>query len=351
MIPPLIDARREDRLLFAATRQHLRPDDREHLTEIVHGHRVRWHQVYTTARDHGVAPLVGANLRQCPSILEQMPTAVRAAFERCTRNNVLVKSLHADRIRGVLDFFANRRVPVLLAKGAALDVAVYEHPWYTLSADIDLIVGCRLETLTRDDRDAAFALIAGRNPLERRIPVEGEWYNHHDISMNDLLPVDFAAIWQAARPITVGDRPALVMAPEHMLLAACINSCRKRFFRLKSLCDIAAIIEGGPIRWDRFADAARSWCAESIAYTALLVAAMTRACPIPQWVLDGLQVGPLRRRVIRFLSERQSFTSLAHLGQRLGTGIVLPLAVYRLHEHVTNVAILRRYRRLLRRNG
>ncbi len=261
---------------------------------------------------------------------------------------MLVKSLHADRIRGIVEFFAQRRVPVLLTKGAALDAVVYEKPWYTGSADIDVMIGCRPETLSPDTRAAAHALIRGRTPLERRIPVEGDWYGHHDVSMNGLLPIDFAAIWREARPIVVAGCPALVMAPEHLLLAACINSCRKRFFRLKAICDIAETARSGTIRWDRFGEAARQWCCEAIAYTALVVAAMTVACPVPVSVLDGLRVGPLRRRVIRYLSERQSFTPLAHVNGRFGTGLLLPLAVYRAGQHLTNFAIVRQYRRLRR---
>jgi hypothetical protein len=333
----LRNPRREDQLLFTCTRQRLLPEHRKRLAAIVHGRPLRWGEVYVTARDHGVAPLVGANLRQ--AVWAQVPAAVRARFEQCTQRNVLVKSLHAERIRAVLEFFARRNVSVLLAKGAGLDAVVYEKLWYTISADIDLMIGCQAEALPQVEHTAVDAVVAGRNSLERRIPIESEWYGHHDVSMNGLLRVDFAAIWQAARPVSVGDQPALVMAPEHMLMAACINSCRKRFFRLKAICDIAEIVAAGAIRWEEVVRCARQWRSESIVYTALRVAALTVGCPVPCSVFAELGVAPLRRRVIDFLSERQSFTRLAAGNRRPGPGLLLPMAAYRWDTLLANLAI------------
>jgi hypothetical protein len=334
----LRNPRREDQLLFTCTRQRFLPEHHDRLAAIVHGRPPRWEEIYSTARDHGVAPLVGVNLRQ--AVWAQVPAAVRACFELCTQRNVLVKSLHAERIRNVLAFFARRNIRVLLAKGAGLDSVVYEKPWYTISADIDLMIGCRAEALSLHEHAAVDNLMAGRNPLERRIPIESEWYVHHDVSMNGLLRVDFAALWQAARPISLGDQTALVMAPEHMLLAACINSCRKRFFRLKAICDIAEVVAAGAIGWEDVVRWARQWRCENIVYTALRVAAMTVGCRVPCSVFDEFGVAPLRRRVIDFLSARQSFTALAVGNRRPGPGLLLPMAAYRWGALLTNLALV-----------
>jgi len=346
-LPTLKNPSLEDQLLFICTRQSFLPAHRSALASILHRQSLRWDEVYATAVAHGVAPLIYTNMSRCPDVLAQVPPAVRGKFERCTQINVLVKELHAERIRGVLEFFALRSVPVLLVKGASLDRTVYLEPWYTLSADIDLMIRCRQEDFPGADLPNVHALVQGRNPFERRQNVEFEWFGHHDVSMNNLFPVDFVAIWKEARPIKVLDQAALIMAPEHMLLAACTNSCRKRFFRLKALCDIAEIIAAHPINWDKVVATARQWRCEIIAYTALLVAAMTLQCPLPQGVLDELRVPRWRRQAIEFLSRRQSFASLATLSRgshalnrRLGAGILLPLAAYRLKELLTNIRIV-----------
>jgi hypothetical protein len=72
---------------------------------------------------------------------------------------------------------------------------------------------------------------------------EYDFFEHHDVTMNGVLPVDFQAIWQEAVAVDYRGERTLVMRTEDLLLAVCINACRKRFFRLKSLFDIAEIVD------------------------------------------------------------------------------------------------------------
>lgn len=317
----------EDQLLFTCTRQHFRESHRRDLATIYAKQVIRWEALYKTAVHHGVAPLVYRNLQQCPELVARLPYTIRDRFIQCTRNNVLVKSLQAERVRGILQFFARRSVPVLLLKGTALDVTVYQQPWYTLSADIDLTIKCHQSEWPAEDRESVHALVRGRNRFERRTTVEFEWFGHHDVSMNGQVPVDFTEVWDRARPIRVDDQLAHVMCPEHMLLAACMNSCRKRFFRLKALCDISEVTSAHTIDWEYFARAACQWRCDIIAYTALGIAAITVGCSPPKSLPDQLRISPFRRRVIEFVGQRQSFSTLATLHRRLGSGLLLPLAV------------------------
>lgn len=354
-LPSLKNLRPEEELLFACTRQGLLPCHRAKLAQITEQNPIRWDVVYTTALNHGVAPLVYANLLQCPTIAGQMPADSRTKFVRCTQANTLRKSLSRERVRGVLQFFARRSVKVMLIKGAALDVSVYRQPWYTLSADIDLLVQCRQQDFPAGDRPAAHQIMRGRSALERRIPVECDWFDHHDVSMNGLLPIGFDEIWSQARAVQVLDQVAYLMSPEHMLLSACINGCRKRFFRLKSLCDISEIILAHEIDWDLFTRTARRWGCEIIAYTALLIAGMALGASIPQGVLASLGVSLLRRQIIHFISRRMSFSSLAtlqggwhFLNRQLGAGLLLPYTVYGWRQLYGNWKIVWRLRDLCR---
>jgi hypothetical protein len=127
-LPSLKNLRPEEELLFACTRQDLLSCHAARLAQITKQHRIRWDVVYATALNHGVAPLVYANLLQCPAIAEQMPADSCTKFARCTRTNTLLKSLFRERMRSVLEFFARRSVKVMLIKGATLDVAVYRQP-------------------------------------------------------------------------------------------------------------------------------------------------------------------------------------------------------------------------------
>lgn len=343
----ILSPKPEDDLLFACTRQQFDSFHRSSLAQISKRRPIDWGEIYSTAVGHGVAPLVYTNLSKCPELIAQIPPHVRHCFAECTRKNQLVQAIFAERARDILRFFARHSVQVMLIKGFALNRTIYREPWYTLTADIDVMISSRWADFPAADREDAYQLEIGRNPLEQRMGVEYGWFEHHDVSMDGLLPVDFAAIWKEARSFELKGQPALMMSPEHLLLAACINSCRKRFFRLKALCDISEIILSQRIDWTKFVDTAKEWRSEIIAYTALQAVTLTLGCTVPSSLSTELGVHSARRRVIRFLAERQSFSTLAglsgtghFLGRHLGLGLLLPFATYNIRQLWSNVKLI-----------
>jgi Uncharacterised nucleotidyltransferase len=342
----------EEALLFACARQNF-PSDQAPLEQEIQKRTIRWDLVYATAVSHGVVPLVWTNLQKCPKLLAGCPAPIAHQFALCTQSNILLKAMFVERTCAVLQFFARHSIPVMLVKGAALDLTVYRQPWYTVSGDIDVVVRCRPADFPQADRRAVVELIEGSAPLKRCLKVEFDWFCHHDVSMNGLLPVDFEEIWNDARPITLQGQQAWTMSPEHMLLAACIGSCRKRFYRLKGLCDLNEIVQGLSIDWVKFIATARQWRCENIAYTALLIVVMTLGTPVPQGALDALGIAPGRARIIQYLSRKMSFSSLPFLhaglslkGRRLGASLLLPWAVYSGDQFLANIKIAWRDRRL-----
>lgn len=127
-----------------------------------------------------------------------------------------------------------------------------------------------------------------------------------------------------------------------MLISLCINSCRKRYFRLKSLMDIAETthkIKG--LRWEMVAEKARRYDCTNIVYTALLVADRTLGCSLPETVLDNLSVNPLRAAFINGLVNyalRYSSLPLDPIsgtsvgGRQIHASLALPYATYRLYQ-------------------
>jgi hypothetical protein len=132
------------------------------------------------------------------------------------------------------------------------------------------------------------------------------------------------------------------MALEDTLLTAAIQACRKRFFRLKSLCDIAAIIEkfGDVLSWDVVVSKAHAYECNTILYTALLVTQATIGCSLPEGFLNSLSVNPVRAWIIQHLVHRlcrnfsldQLFgrTDATLLGREFSWPLVLTYATYRL---------------------
>jgi hypothetical protein len=268
----------EDRVLFAAARQDFRV---EHRATVEALSPVDWDKVAAVAENHGVAPIVGANLK-----LESLQ---RAFFE-----NVLIKAQEAERLARGIGRLREAGYQVMLLKGAALDLLVYREPWVTTSKDSDLLLRPEPGRRLADDERAV------RRSLYRS-GIECDLPGHHDVDMNGVLPIHFDRIWAAARTVDYHGQEAFVMAPEDLLISLCINSCRKRFFRLKHLFDIAETAQRLEIDWDRFAARAREDRCEAIVYTALHVARETLGCEVPDLDVPRLRMLLIHRLVARWL--------------------------------------------------
>jgi hypothetical protein len=309
--------RMEDRVLLAATRQDFTPAHQAAVAAAARESSLDWERLAAAAHRHGVGPLVGLNLRRCEA---RLPPAVAAAFEQAILENTAYKLRETARLHGALHALREAGYEAMLLKGAALDRQVYRQSWYTVSRDLDLAV----------------RPLPGRDPGEegravRRTlclsGIECDLDAHHDVTMSGVLPVPFERIWQDARPLQVDGIDALVMSPEDLLLSLTVNACRKRYFRLKSLLDLAetvrhlAVPEAG-LDWDVLAEKARAWSCGAIAYTALAAADATLGCGLPGGTLarfataSGLS-GTHRRALDRLIAALLARGSLVR-GQLLG---------------------------------
>jgi hypothetical protein len=105
-----------------------------------------------------------------------------------------------------------------------------------------------------------------------------------------------------------------------MLLVSCINSCRKRYFRLKSMLDIAEILNRYPqLDWADLASRTRSYGCNTILFTALTVSQACLDPPLPARLDRLFAVHPVRADLIRSmlarLYQRGNLESLAYFSQ------------------------------------
>jgi hypothetical protein len=239
----------------------------------------------------------------------------------------------AEKLVEVLAYFNAKGIDVMLIKGAALDLLVYEHPWYKAADDVDLVLRQKREDVSEADQTQLMQSLHDTG-------IEYDYFTHHDVVLNGLLPIDFNRIWDEASRIEFGGAHAFVMSLEDMLMTACTNSCRKRYFRLKSLCDIAEIINRYPqLRWQELIQKTKEYQCNPIVYAALLATQMTVGCALPDRVLRDLGVGPVRaaiiRRVISHLSQRVPLSSLYPYtagewrDRRINLALILPYVTYR----------------------
>ena len=303
----------EDQLLFACTRQTFLAAHHDEVLDICRNRAVNWDIVYTIAAVHGVAPLVYVNLLQCCPTGWGMPQPVGDQFKHNLASNMVYKAKRAKKTAEVLAFCNSKAIDIMLIKGAALEMLVYHQPWYTVSNDVDFIVKAKWEALPEADRRALWT-------IRRGLPSECDFFEHHDVMMGGTLAVDFDKIWTEASQVNFRGHDVFVMAPEDMLMALCINSCRKRYFRLKALCDIAETINAyRDLNWEKLTAQSRVYGCNMIVYPALLIPSMTLGSDLPEGVLADLAVSSRRKQLIGYLSQgilRSSLTSL-YSGRRI----------------------------------
>ncbi len=201
---------------------------------------------------------------------------------------------------------------------------VYENPWFTIPHDLDIVLSARAEALSVAEHRALTVFF-------HNTQIEFDFWEHHDVTMNNALPVDFARIWDESREIMLDGYTVRVMSNEDLLLAACINSCRKRYFRLKSLVDIAEIVAVTPVDWEKFLRNVHAAQCEKIVFTALKITERTVGVNMPQAVWEKLGVSPLNTgaliRTIALILHRKPLAELYPLTGRtiFGRQISLPL--------------------------
>ena len=321
----------EDKLLFVLARQEFLHTHQKKVLDICSSEDIRWDIVYSTAKLHGVAPLIYSNLRRCIHMNIRIPQNIINQFKLYSFRNVVMEKHRTEKIMEVLSLLNKKSIDVMLIKGIALDVLVYDHPWFTIKNDVDLLLRPKREEVADKDILEIWNLIKSRG-------VECGYFEHHDIDLG-FLPINFLQIWNEAVKIKFKGYDVFVMSPEDMLITSCINSCRKRFFRLKNLCDIAEIINKYKgLKWEGVAAKSKEYHCNNIIYTALLVTRMTLGCEFPEKVLDDLAVTPVRSAVIhyiiRYLNQHMPLSCLYPfslenpLEKKINLSVVLPYATY-----------------------
>jgi hypothetical protein len=310
----------EDRILFAVSRQDFLDTHREAVESLARG-PIGWEDLAATAEHHGVAPIAGHNLRKCRT---RMPSEVAGRLERAFFENVLIKAREAERLAEGIAKLREAGYQSMLLKGAALDLQVYREPWVTTSRDADLLL--RTEPGRQSSEDGREV----RRSLYRS-GIECDLDRHHDLDMNGVLQIRYERIWASARPVSFHGTEVFVMASEDLLLSLCVAACRKRYFRLKTLFDIAeSATRLAGLDWDRFAARAREDRCERIAYAALLATSRTLGAAAPAGALDRLGVSRARAAVIRKLVERGALDE---------PSLLLPYASYRWNQALRSVRV------------
>lgn len=279
-----------------------------------------WEKVFTTAVRHQVGPLIGDRLGP---LTQRLPTEVRARFDHEIVRNMGAKAAMAKKLEEVLDWLAELGVDAMLIKGTSLERRI-SPAWLTVSGDVDLMLRGDLSALG----PAVFARVRELNAGTPVVDLHGT--PHPDLAMNGVLPIDFDAIWRRAEPIDVGGRRAWRMSLADELVAACVQSCRKRFFRLKSVFEIDALLRDPGLDLDAALDRSRRWRCAGPVYGAIRAANATLDTAAPTELRRRLGLSRPRAAALRFLIARGALEDLYDgvtvRGKFIGKGLMLPYA-------------------------
>lgn len=290
----------EDIIILICTRQKFDNTHEKKISYLCKKYNIRWDIAYFTAKQHGVSPLVHSNLKKCKNIYSAIDSDIKKKFIQDTIGNNCIKNIRYKKIQKLLSFFHEKFIDVMIIKGPALDYYVYKNKWATFSSDVDIILSKRREKVSNKEDAINFSFIKSLKCFEHG------YYEHHDLDMNRILPIDYDKIWQEASSINYWGQTAFLMSPEDMLISVCINACRKRFMRLKSLCDISEIVQKyhDSMDWGNIGRKAKIYHCSKIIYTAFLATEITLKCKIPQAAYHSLEISSLRARMINYLMKR-----------------------------------------------
>ena len=250
----------------------------------------------TLAVHHGLGPCLYLRARR---MADAWP--LPAEVERELRTSYLGATLEngafmAGAARAV-ERLAAAGVPVAALKGLHLASAVYEHPALRRLSDLDLLVPSdRLEA-------ARAALLAdGYRPsgvddptLHHVAPLVKKGVApielHRDICPDpNPFRIDVAPLWERMVPTTVGGQPALGLCAEDLVLHLCVHMVfnHRCLVPLRNVLDVAEVVAGDGVRWDRLEEAARATGTRRAVFCGLALARDMFGAAVPADVLARL---------------------------------------------------------------
>jgi hypothetical protein len=282
------------------------------------------------ASDNGIAPLLYHRLTTvsgAPAVPPEVLGRLRGAALQSA-----AQSLQNRRELGqVLQALRRQRIAVIVLKGSHLGPLVYENPALRTMCDIDLLVG-------REDLTPAAGVLQdlGLVPQHKNVEMVDYARHHHlrpmarpggirvEIHWNIAPPdapfaVDLPGLWARAQPVELAGVPALVLAPEDLVLHLCLHVSFGHGFRfgLRTAWDILEVARHHreALDWDVIAQRAQQWGVARYVYLTLRLARELVGVEIPPAVLARLQPPGFTADVVRwattcvFTSDGEAYVS------------------------------------------
>lgn len=213
-----------------------------------------WAAVLAGARRHAVAPLLLEGLQKSgAAVPDAVIEELRAEALAAARHSLA----QAAALTRLCRRFNELGLRVLVLKGVPLAQRLYGNPGLRGAKDIDLLVdpadaaaaaamlretGHRLIAAFLPDQGRAFEQRWFKEAIYNH-PDHGEIELHHRLTdLAELLPWDFAALWQARDEVLLGDVAVPVLGRRHLACYLCAHAAEHAWQRLRWLTDLAALL-------------------------------------------------------------------------------------------------------------
>ena len=312
----------EETLLLECLRAERDPEAVRKVRRLA-GRPLDWQRFLRTAARNHLAALIYDRLRTLGG--GAVPPWTMQALEQEYHRVGFRNARNYAELGHLLRSLKDRRVEVIVLKGAALAETVWKNIALRPMADMDLLV-------PRDDlREAERTLLRNGYAPDRGAPPPGSsWDQYHhlpycrsdphltvEIHHNIVHPrrvypleFDVGKFWERAQVAQIAGVDTHVLSPEDTILHLCLHQCTYDPFvgKIKNLLDVAKVIDfyGARLRWDLILTEAGRTRAAKFAYYTLLFAATALAARVEPEVCPRLRAqftllpfeDPLLRAVI-----------------------------------------------------
>ena len=330
----------EDALLLFCTR--IRPDHQA-LRELegLLASDLDWEDVLEKASRHRMMSLLYHTLKDV-DVNGMVPQEVMESLKGAYYTHTVLNMRFSGKLREILRPLGNAGVEVIVLKGVALAERVYQNISLRPMGDIDLLVrkkdlgsaeACLLELgYTRYVGNKADYQSYYRRYFDRSktIPLHIHW---DLVRAPNAFEMDMEALFKKAERCKLAGMETLVLSPEDTLIHLALHLFFTHFFNigLIGLVDIARLIEGAEMDWERVVMEGRKRKAAGCLYVVLYFVKELFQASIPDETLKKLEPSPFKKRfVLSVATEGKTILHAAfkdvHTARSQGTLLHLLLA-------------------------
>jgi hypothetical protein len=230
--------------------------DRAECIKVLLQQNLDWEYLITTAKLHGVAPLLYTNLMKIGS--EAVPKDKLEKLQKFVQTKTKRNLYLVIELIRLIELFKSHHILAIPYKGVVLAAAVYGDLSLRQFVDIDFLVPRQHYLKAQKQLMAQGYLPPAQNEVdwERSFvhPQRKVGIDLHQGLTPDYLPfhIDFQALWQRLELVSVGGTQVKSFSPEDLLIVLCVQLAKDSQWTaevLIKICDIAEVLRVYQLNW------------------------------------------------------------------------------------------------------